>query len=98
MDRSAIEKIVELGAPNIHMEGGYTYSDKELKVIQEPKVRTLPFRTLSGLVYALLAEHENFAAPLLVSEAVVRKLCAVFLRDSSKKLHKFKKLRGLDKL
>lgn len=67
MDRSAVEKIVELGAPNIHIEGDYTYSDKELKVIQEPKVRTLPFHTLSGLVNALLAEHENFAAPLLVS-------------------------------
>ncbi|MGN0616487.1 hypothetical protein [Ruminococcus flavefaciens] len=67
MDRSAVEKIVELGAPNIHIEGGYVYSDKELKVIQEPKVRTLPFHTLSGLVYALLAEHENFVAPLLVS-------------------------------
>ncbi len=67
MDRSAVEKIVELGAPNIHIEGGYAYSDKELKVIQEPKVRTLPFHTLSGLVHALLAEHENFVAPLLVS-------------------------------
>lgn len=67
MDRSAVEKIVELGAPNIHIESGYVYSDKELKVIQEPKVRTLPFHTLSGLVYALLAEHENFVAPLLVS-------------------------------
>ena len=67
MDRSAVEKIVELGAPNIHIENDYVYSDKELNVIREPKTPTLTFKTLDGLIYALLAEHEIFAAPLLVS-------------------------------
>lgn len=67
MDRTAIEKIVELGAPNYHEENGYTYTDKQLHVVQEPRVPTLTFRTLDGLVNALSAEHEWFEAPLLIS-------------------------------
>lgn len=67
MDRTAIEKIVELGAPNYHEENGYTYTDKQLHVVQEPRVPTLTFHTLDGLVNALIAEHEWFVAPLLIS-------------------------------
>lgn len=67
MDRTAIEKIVELGAPNYHEENGYTYTDKQLHVVQEPRVPTLTFHTLDGLVNALSAEHEWFEAPLLIS-------------------------------
>lgn len=67
MDRSAIEKIVELGAPNIHVEGGYSYTDKKLNVIEEPRVSTLTFHTLDGLVYSLLAEHKEFNGPLLIN-------------------------------
>jgi hypothetical protein len=67
MDRTAIEKIVELGAPNYHEENGYTYTDKQLHVVQEPRVPTLTFHTLDGLVNALIAEHEWFEAPLLIS-------------------------------
>ena len=66
MDRTAIEKIVELGAPNYHEEHGYTYTDKELRVIKEPKVPTLTFHTLDGLIYALKAEYKNFNGPLLI--------------------------------
>lgn len=67
MDRTAIEKIVELGAPNYHEENGYTYTDKQLHVVQEPRVPTLTFHTLDGLVNTLSAEHEWFEAPLLIS-------------------------------
>ena len=66
MDRTAIEKIVELGAPNYHEEHGYTYTDKELRVIKEPKVPTLTFHTLDGLIYALKAEYKNFNGPILI--------------------------------
>lgn len=66
MDRTAIEKIVELGAPNYHEENGYKYSDKQLHIIQEPRVPTLTFHTLDGLIYALRAEYKEFNGPLLV--------------------------------
>lgn len=66
MDRTAIEKIVELGAPNYHVENGYTYTDKELNVIEEPRVPTLVFHTLDGLIYALKAEYQNFNGPILI--------------------------------
>ena len=66
MDRTAIEKIVELGAPNYHVENGYTYTDKELNVIEEPQVPTLTFHTLDGLIYALKAEYQNFNGPILI--------------------------------
>lgn len=66
MDRTAIEKIVALGAPNIHEENGYKYTDKELYCIREPKVSAITFHTLDGLIYTLLAEHKKFNAPLLV--------------------------------
>lgn len=66
MDRTAIEKIVELGAPNYHVESGYTYTDKQLHVIEEPRVPTLTFHTLDGLVNALRAEYKNFCGPILI--------------------------------
>ena len=66
MDRTAVEKIVELGAPNYHTENGYAYTDKQLHVIQEPRVSELTFHTLDGLIYALKAECKNFNGPLLV--------------------------------
>lgn len=66
MDRTAIEKIVELGAPNYHEEYGCTYTDKQLHVIQEPQVSELTFHTLDGLIYALKEEYNNFNGPLLI--------------------------------
>lgn len=66
MDRTAIEKIVELGAPNIHEEYGYVYSDKHLYVLPEPHVNTLTFHTLDGLVNSLLEEYTGFIGPLLI--------------------------------
>lgn len=66
MDRTAIEKIVELGAPNYHEENGYKYTDKKLNVIECPRVSELTFHTLDGLIYALKAEYKNFNGPLLI--------------------------------
>lgn len=66
MDRTAIEKIVELGAPNYHVESGYTYTDKQLHVIEEPRVPTLTFHTLDGLVNALRAEYKKFYGSILI--------------------------------
>lgn len=66
MDRTAIEKIVELGAPNYHEENGYKYTDKKLNVIESPRVSELTFHTLDGLIYALKAEYKNFNGPLLI--------------------------------
>lgn len=67
MERSAIEKIVELAAPNVIEKDGFTYSDKCLKVVQQPKVSTMNFRTLRGLVDTLKKEHRNFVSPLVVN-------------------------------
>ncbi|MBE6858318.1 MAG: hypothetical protein E7498_02640 [Ruminococcus sp.] len=68
MDRTAIEKIVELGAPNIiSADNGHTYSDKPLHVIEAPRTATLFFHTLDGLVQVLTAEHQRISAPILVN-------------------------------
>lgn len=67
MERSAIEKITELASPNIIEKDGFTYSDKSLKVVQQPRVNTVNFRTLRGLVDTLKKEHDNFASPLVVN-------------------------------
>lgn len=67
MDRTAIEKIAEMSAPNIITENGYTFSDKELYVIPEPKARKVTFHTLRGLVETLKSEHEFFNTPIFVN-------------------------------
>lgn len=89
MDRSAIEKIVELGAPNIHIEGGYTYTDKKLAVISEPRVPTLTFHTLDGLVLALKAECDCFNGPILIDvsdEATVTVCSAISAVDRQREV------------
>lgn len=67
MDRTAIEKIVGLSAPNIIEENDYTYTDKELYPVRTPKVGTLVFHTLKGLVDVLTTERIVFNAPVIVS-------------------------------
>lgn len=67
MDRTAIERIVELGAPNVVAEQGFNYTDKPLSVIKTPCVATLIFHTLKGLVDTLKKEFDNFSAPIIVS-------------------------------
>lgn len=84
MDKSAIEKIVELGAPNIIDEGGYSYTDKHLAVIKVPRVDTLTFHTLEGLVRTLTSEINNFNAPVIVDvydEQTVRVYAAINRSD-----------------
>ncbi len=75
MDKSAIEKIVELGQPNLIQKYGIDYTDKKLYPVQLPTVETLCFHTLDGLINTLKVEYQNFAAPIIVnvySETSVR--------------------------
>lgn len=67
MDKSAIEKIVNLGAPNIIKESEYTYTDKALSVIKIPRVETVNFNTIKGLVDTLKAEYKKFLQTIIVS-------------------------------
>lgn len=66
MDRSAIEKIIEVSEPHIIEENGYKYSDKELNVISEPTVKPIRVSTLSSLVDLLKAENTLFKKPILI--------------------------------
>ena len=66
MDRTAIEKIVELSAPNITEINGYEYTDKLLSVVKNPTVSTITFHTLDGLVNTLKEEYSDFNGPLLI--------------------------------
>lgn len=66
MDRSAIEKIIEVSEPHIIEENGYKYSDKELNVISEPTVEPIHVSTLSSLVDLLKAENTIFKKPILI--------------------------------
>jgi len=89
MDKSAVEKIVELGAPNYHEEYGYTYTDKELEVIKEPKVSPLTFHTLDGLIYAIRAEYGDFNRPLLIDvndEQTVKVFSAISQADRDREV------------
>jgi hypothetical protein len=89
MDRTAIEKIVELGEPHIIGEYGFEYCDKELKVVRTPKVETIRLHTLSGLVQALKKEHINFDAPIVVNvdcEEYVRVYSAIDNCDRSREI------------
>lgn len=66
MDRTAIEKIIEVSAPNIISENGYTYSDKPLKIIKDPTVETMELSTLSSLVKLIRQEASQFTNPIIV--------------------------------
>ena len=67
MERAAIEKIVELAQPNIIEENGYKYTDKKLAVIELPKVKTMEFRTLKGLVDTLKSEINMFNKTVIIN-------------------------------
>lgn len=66
MDKTAVEKIVELGAPNLIKEYGRVYSDKPLSVVQQPTCSTLEFHTLDGLINTIKREYEEFERYLLI--------------------------------
>lgn len=89
MDRTAIEKIVELGTPNIHEENGYIYTDKHLSVIEEPRVSTITFHTLDGLINTLRSEYTNFNGPMLIDvcdEETIVVYSAIILSDRQREI------------
>ena len=67
MDGSAIEKIVELGKPNLVEHNGRKYTDKPLSVVQQPACSTLEFHTLDGLINTIKKEYEDFERYLLIN-------------------------------
>lgn len=66
MDRSAIEKIIEVSEPHIIENNGFNYSDKGLSVIQIPKVETIKVSTLSSLVTLIKKEMRILSLPIFV--------------------------------
>lgn len=89
MDRTFIEKITELSSPNVAPINGYTYTDKTLEVVRLPRVATMNFRTLRGMVETLKHEISKFEAPLIVnvlSHAKVEIYSAIFDEDRTREL------------
>lgn len=50
MERTGIEKIVELAAPNLQEIDGRTYTDKRIIPVERPRVKTLELTTLNSMV------------------------------------------------
>ena len=67
MDNTAIEKIVELGKPNLVEQYGRVYTDKPLNIVPHPVCSTLEFHTLDGLINTLKAEYEDFRQSILIN-------------------------------
>ena len=66
MDSTGIREIAEMSKPNIVENNGYSYTDKDLEVIELPKVSTIKVSTLSSLVKLLKLEKFAFVSPILV--------------------------------
>lgn len=66
MDKTAIEKIIEVSEPHIVEENGFKYSDKMLAVIEKPQVNCINLKTLSSLVDLIRIETETYTKPVLV--------------------------------
>lgn len=66
MERTGIEKIVELAAPNVQKIDGRTYTDKRIVPVERPRVKTLELTTLNSLVKLIREESANYIAPLIV--------------------------------
>lgn len=89
MDRTAIEKIVELCEPHLIERYGYEYSDKELKVVKKPTVSTIRLHTLAGLVDIIRKEYTNFDGPVIVNvdcEEYVRVYSAIDEDDRGREI------------
>ena len=67
MDRTFVEKIEEMSVPHICEVDGYTYTDKNLKVVSTPKVATIEFNTLRGLVEVIKSEMNNFNTTMIIN-------------------------------
>ncbi|WP_367881952.1 hypothetical protein, partial [Anaerofustis stercorihominis] len=66
LDRSFLDKIVEMSKANTFELGGYTYSDKNLTRIEEPPIYPLSFNTLQGICDVIKSEIDKYASPLVV--------------------------------
>lgn len=87
MNKAAIEKITELAEPNITVQGGYAYTDKELMLIKAPAVDRIVFKTLTSLVTTLSAELKEYVAPVLVhvvSPTEVKVICGISEQDRTR--------------
>lgn len=66
MDNTAIREIAKMSEPHIIENNGFMYTDKNLEVIEAPRVFAIKVSTLSSLVELLLIESEAFYDPILV--------------------------------
>lgn len=66
MERTGIEKIVELAAPNVQKIDGRTYTDKRIIPVERPRVKTLELTTLNSLVKLIQEESTDYITPLIV--------------------------------
>ena len=66
MERTGIEKIVELAAPNTKEIDGRTYTDKRIIPVERPRVKTLELTTLNSLVKLIQKESIDYITPLIV--------------------------------
>ena len=66
MERTGIEKIVELTAPNTKEIDGRTYTDKRIIPVERPRVKTLELTTLNSLVKLIQEESTDYITPLIV--------------------------------
>lgn len=66
MERTGIEKIVELAAPNVQNIDGRTYTDKRIIPVERPRVKTLELTTLNSLVKLIQEESTDYITPLIV--------------------------------
>ena len=66
MERTGIEKIVELAAPNTKEIDGRTYTDKRIIPVERPRVKTLELTTLNSLVKLIQEESIDYITPLIV--------------------------------
>lgn len=84
MDRTAIEKITELAAPNFKEIYNHVYTDKKMEVISAPKAATLKLHTLEGLVKTIKGELPDLKTPLLINvydEETVNVYSPLFFED-----------------
>ena len=66
MDNTAIKEIAKMADPHIVENNGFKYTDKNLEVIETPRVSPIKVSTLSSLVELLQIEQGAFISPILV--------------------------------
>lgn len=66
MMKEFVEKIVKMAEPNYLDFEGTKYTDKNVIPVEEPRVKTLQFGTLDGMMMTLFREIDMFAGPVVV--------------------------------